>query len=295
MSEDSLLNVPTIGFIGLGAMGGAMARNLLAGGYPLVGYDLKTELTAAIAEAGGQTSSTIAELVQSCQVICTSLPSSQAWVTVAESGILPHVRPGQTVIDFGTVTPPETRRMAAAFAAKDVVLLDAPVSGGPGGAEKAALYLFLGGDESAARKHLPLLHCVAGADRITYCGAAGCGQVVKGVNQLMMGLADAAYLEALSFGVNSGVDAAILESALGSSGRWRADINRTAQRIVADEGETVGVKFRELPYFLQAAAEAGFQLPITERLYAFCDAGERVVIDDNRPAPSFWRELTKHE
>jgi len=287
--------LPTVGFIGLGAMGGAMARNLLAAGYPLIGYDLKAELTAAVADAGAAIAATIAELVQGSEVIATSLPSSQAWVTVAETEILPHTRPSQTVIDFGTVTPPETRRLAAAFAEKGVTLLDAPVSGGPGGAQKAALYLFLGGDEAAAGKFLPLLHTVAGPDHITYCGPAGCGQVVKGVNQLMMGLADAAYLEALSFGVNSGVDAAVIEQALGNTGRWRADINRTAQRIVAGEGENVGIKFRELPYFLRAAAEAGFELPITERLHAFCDAGERVVIDDNRPAPSFWQELTRKE
>lgn len=284
--------LPTVGFIGLGAMGGAMARNLLAAGFPLTGYDLKAELTAAIAGAGGQIAASVGELVDRCDLICTSLPSSQAWVTVAETEILPQARTGQTVVDFGTVTPPETRRLASLFAKKDVALLDAPVSGGPGGAERADLYCFVGGDPTAVEEMRPLLQTVAGAEKITYCGSSGSGQVVKGVNQLMMGLADAAYLEALSFGVNHGVDAAILEQALGTSGRWRADLNRTARRIVAGEGENVGVKFRELPYFLRAAAEAGFDLPLTERLHAFCDAGERVVIDDNRPAPSFWRELT---
>lgn len=287
--------LPTVGFIGLGAMGGAMARNLLAAGYPLLGYDLKAELSAAIAEAGGRIAATIAELVQGSEVIATSLPSSQAWVTVAETEILPHVRPGQVVIDFGTVTPPETRRLASLFAEKGVALLDAPVSGGPGGAQQASLYCFVGGDKEVAEQMRPFLVTIAGPEKITYCGPAGNGQVVKGVNQLMMGLADAAYLEALSFGVNGGVDAAVIEQALGNTGRWRADIHRTAQRIVAGEGENVGVKFRELPYFLNAAAEAGFALPITERLHAFCDAGERVVIDDNRPAPSFWRELTGKE
>ncbi|MGB5047462.1 MAG: NAD(P)-dependent oxidoreductase [Caldilineaceae bacterium] len=287
--------LPTIGFIGLGAMGGAMARNLLAAGYPLAGFDLKAELTGAIAQAGGQIAASVVELVENCAVICTSLPSSQAWVTVAETEILPHVRPGQVLIDFGTVTPPETRRLAVAFAEKGAALIDAPVSGGPGGAQKAALYCFVGGEPAIVAQMRPLLETVAGSEMLTYCGPAGCGQVVKGVNQLMMGLADAAYLEALSFGVNSGVDAAIIEQALGNTGRWRADINRTAQRVVAGEGEKVGVKFRELPYFLRAAEEAGFALPLTERLHAVCDAGERVVIDDNRPAPSFWRELTGEE
>lgn len=284
--------VPTVGFIGLGAMGGPMARNLLASGYPLIGHDLNSEPMAVVAASGGAAAGSVADVVAQSAIIATSLPSSQAWVTLAENELLPRVRSGQVVIDFGTVTPPETRRLAALFADKGVALVDAPVSGGPGGAQRADLYCFVGGDPVVVGQMMPLLRAVAGGEKITYCGPACCGQVVKGVNQLMMGLADAAYLEALSFGVNSGVDIGILEQALGNSGRWRADLNRTAQRIAAGEGENVGVKFRELPYFLRAATEAGFALPLTERLYGLCDAGERVVIDDNRPAPSFWRELT---
>jgi hypothetical protein len=80
---------------------------------------------------------------------------------------------------------------------------------------------------------------------------------------------------------------------LGNTGRWRVDLHATAGQIADDNGEQVGVKFRELPYFLEAAEALGFPLPLTEQLYNVCDAGERVVIDDNRPAPSFWRELTK--
>lgn len=287
----STVTVPTVGFIGLGAMGGPMAQNLLNGGYPVIGYDLNPDATAALAAAGGDTAASIPALVEASTVIATSLPSSSLWVRVAEEEILPAIDPGQVIIDFGTVTPPETRRLAALFAEKGAALVDAPVSGGPGGAARADLYCFVGGEPAMVERMRPILETVAGSEKLTWCGPAGCGQVVKGVNQLMMGLADAAYLEALSFGVNSGIEIGILEQALGSSGRWRADLNRTAQRIAGGEGENVGVKFRELPYFLHAATEAGFPLPLTERLHAFCDAGERVVIDDNRPAPSFWREL----
>jgi 3-hydroxyisobutyrate dehydrogenase-like beta-hydroxyacid dehydrogenase len=140
---------------------------------------------------------------------------------------------------------------------------------------------------------MPILQTVGGSDRITYCGPSGCGQVVKGVNQLMMGLVDAAYLEAISFGVNSGVDIETIQQAIGTEGRWRGDFNRTAARIADGNGNTVGVKFRELPYFLQAAEEAGFELPITQIVRAFCEKGEKVAIDDHRDAPSYWHELTR--
>jgi 3-hydroxyisobutyrate dehydrogenase-like beta-hydroxyacid dehydrogenase len=138
----------------------------------------------------------------------------------------------------------------------------------------------------------PLLEVIGGPDHLTYCGPSGAGQVIKGVNQLLMGLVDAAYLEALAYGVRGGVDAATVRQAVLWPGRERGSRGeRIARRVVDGQAAQVGVKFRELPYFLRDAAERGVPLPLTQALYDFCDAGERVVIDDNRPAPAFWHEL----
>jgi 3-hydroxyisobutyrate dehydrogenase-like beta-hydroxyacid dehydrogenase len=119
--------------------------------------------------------------------------------------------------------------------------------------------------------------------------------VAKGVNQLSMALLNAALLESIAFGVNAGLDPATLAEALGGERGWRADVARVGMAIAEGRGNQIGVKFRELPYYLREAGEAGFPLPLTETLYAFCAAGERVVIDDNRPAPAFLEELTKRE
>jgi 3-hydroxyisobutyrate dehydrogenase len=283
---------PILGFIGLGAMGGAMTANLVRAGYTVYAFDLDAQRMDFAADHGAETVSDIATLVEQAAVILTSLPSSRAFVQVAESELLPRVRAGQLIIDVGTVTPPEARRLAAAFAAKEVQLIDAPVSGGPRGAQEARLFMFVGGDEDAVARVLPILETVAGRERMTYCGSAGCGQVVKGVNQLMMGLVEAAHLEAIAFGVNAGVDPDVIARAIGHEGRYRVDFHATANRVAQAKGQEVGVKFRELPYFLQAAQAARFPLPLTATLHEFCDQGERVVIDDNRPAPSFWHELT---
>ena len=288
-----MTHLPTIGFIGLGEMGGPMALSLLRAGYGVIGFDLDADRLARVVEAGGHAGADVTDVVRRCDVIATSLPSSSSWVTLAESEILPRVRRGQILIDFGTVTPPETRRLAACFAEQGVDLLDVPVSGGGRGAQQAQLYMFAGGRRETFERCLPILQTVGGPDRITYCGPAGSGQAVKGVNQLMMGLVDAAYLEAISFGVNSGVPVEIIQQAIGSEGRWRVDFNRTAQRIAEGGGDNVGVKFRELPYFLSAAREGGFDLPIADTVYRFCDKGERIVIDDHRDAPSYWHELTE--
>lgn len=289
----NFMNKPKIGFIGLGAMGGAMTVTLLTAGYQVYAFDLDAVRLSTAVDAGARAVGSIAELVALSDVIATSLPSSDAWVRVAEQKLLPCVRPGQVVIDFGTVTPPETRRLAQLFADKGVDLLDVPVSGGPGGAQSGRLYMFAGGPPATVERCRPILEAVGGTEHLTYCGPAGCGQVVKGVNQLMMGLVDAAYLEAIAFGVNAGIDAPVIAQAIGSEGRWRKDFSAIARRIAEGQGDHVGVKFRELPYFLREAEEAGFPLPLTKLLWEFCDKGERIVIDDNRPAPSFWHELTK--
>lgn len=286
--------LPTLGFIGLGAMGEPMVRNLLAAGYTVCGFDLDVDRLAACVEAGMRPRHDVAAVVAACEIVLTSLPSSQAFLTVAENEILLNTRPGQIVIDLGTTMVHEFRALAEEFARQGVDLLDAPVSGGPGGVERRQLYMFLGGPDETVQRCMPIFIAIGGGDeRITYCGPVGSGQIVKGVNQLMMGLGNAAYLEALAFGVNAGVDAAVIRQALGNTGRWRVDFHATAGQVVEGHGDEVGVKFRELPYFIEAAKAAGFPLPLTELLYHFCDVGERVVIDDHRPAPSFWRELSK--
>ncbi|MCL4859285.1 MAG: NAD(P)-dependent oxidoreductase [Caldilineaceae bacterium] len=284
--------LPSLGFIGLGDMGAPMVKNLVAAGYAVRGFDLNAERVAAGVAGGMIAGCDTPDVVAQSDMVLTSLPSSQAFFTVAENEILPNLRAGQIVIDLGTSVVPAFRALAEVMAERGVALVDAPVSGGPGGVERRQLYMFVGGSEEVVARCMPILAAIGGDARITHCGPVGSGQIVKGVNQLMMGLGNAAYLEALSFGVNLGVDAAVLQQALGNSGRWRADLHATAGQIVEGRGDEVGVKFRELPYFIEACQAAGLRLPLTELLYRFCDQGERVVIDDHRPAPSFWRELT---
>ncbi|HVK05991.1 MAG TPA: NAD(P)-binding domain-containing protein [Armatimonadaceae bacterium] len=284
---------PVVCFLGVGAMGGPMARHLAAAGYPVTVLDRDPERLATAVASGARAAEDGPGAVRVADVVCTSLPSSESWVALAQSLLLPNARPGKLFIDFGTGTPPETRRIGAALAERGALLVDAPVSGGPDGAERARLRCFAGGDPDAFERARPILETVCGADGLTYCGPCGAGQVVKGVNQLAMGLGAAAYLEAVAFGVRAGVEPDVLGRAVGGEGEhWRAMLLQAARAARDGRAEQIGVKFRELPYYLAAADAAGFGLPLTRALYEFCDAGERVVTDDNRPAPSFWHELT---
>ena len=286
----------TIGFIGLGAMGRPMVENLLRAGKAVRVFDLDSERVAACARQGAAAAKNAAEIAQQCEVVCTSLPSSESWVKVAENELLPQARSRQIFIDFGTVTPPETRRIAALFTNKGAAMLDVPVSGGEAGAQKAALLMFAGGDRESFERVRSLLEIIGGSERLHYCGPAGAGQAVKGTNQLAMGLYAAAALEAIAFATREGVAIETAVAAVGDGSEpWRQHLRGVGNRVVQGEGENTGVKFRELPYYIRAAQEIGFTLPLTEALWEFCDRGERVTIDDNRPAPSFWRELTKDE
>jgi 3-hydroxyisobutyrate dehydrogenase-like beta-hydroxyacid dehydrogenase len=288
---ERMIALPALGFLGLGAMGGPMVRNLLRTGYAVRAFDTDPERLARCVADGASGVVDAAGTVRDAAVLLTSLPSSDAFVHVAGEILLPHAEAGQVFIDLGTTTPPETRRLAALFAAKGAVLLDVPVSGGPGGVETRTLRMFAGGEPAILERCRPILEALGGPNFLTYCGPSGAGQVVKGVNQLAMGLGAAAYLEAVAFGVRAGVDAAVIGTAVGGLEGWRGQLGGIARRIVEEQGKEVGVKFRELPYFLREAAEQGFELPLTQVLYAFCAAGEPIVVEDNRPAPSFWHEL----
>jgi 3-hydroxyisobutyrate dehydrogenase-like beta-hydroxyacid dehydrogenase len=283
---------PTIGFIGLGEMGAPMVRNLLRAGFTVLGFDIDGDRVHELTQAGMAAAEDSVDVMNRCDLLATSLPSSDSWVEFMEGAALHSLRAGQVAIDFGTVVPTQSRRVAHLLAEKGVSLVDAPVSGGKQGAEAARLYVFVGGEIETVKRCMPILHAVAGQEHVTYCGPAGSGQVVKGVNQLMMGIVSAAYLEAISFGVNSGVPSAVIHQAIGNQGFLRGDFSRFAEAIVNGKGNDIGVKFRELPYFLEAARDCSFDLPITATVRALCERGDFIVVDDHRLAPSYWHELT---
>ena len=127
-----------------------------------------------------------------------------------------------------------------------------------------------------------------------YCGPSGSGQIVKGVNQLAMGLGAAAYMEAMAYGVRAGVDPVAIRKVVGTGSGWRGEFDRIAKRIIDGTGKTLVVKYPELSYFLAAAEASGFEIPLTEALYEFCKKGNYEMFDNmNRSSRSFWHELTK--
>ena len=286
--------LPTTGFIGLGNMGGRMAKNLHNAGYPLIGYDIDAAKCEALAAIGATAGKNTTEVVRNSDVILTSLRSSDIFCSVAEQHFIPNAREGHVFIDLGTTEVEKTRAIATALAEKGATLIDAPVSGGPHGSETGTLRIFVGGDTAVVEKCRSILEVLGEPKYVVYCGPSGSGQTVKGVNQLAMGLGAAAYMEAMAFGVCAGVDPNAIREAVGMGDGWRGQFDGIAKRIIDGDGKQLVVKYPELPYFLAAAEAAGFEIPLTEALYEFCRNENYEMFDNmNRPSRSFWRTLTK--
>ena len=286
--------LPIIGFIGLGNMGGRMAKNLHNAAYPLIGYDIDAAKCEALAATGATVGKHTIEVVRNSDVIMTSLRSSDIFCSVAEQHFIPNAREGHVFIDLGTTEVEKTRDIATALDAKGATLIDAPVSGGPHGSETGTLRIFVGGDAAVVERCRPILEVVGEPKYVVYCGPSGSGQIVKGVNQLAMGLGAAAYMEAMAYGVCAGVDPTAIREAVGMGDGWRGQFDGIAKRIIDGDGKQLVVKYPELPYFLAAAEVAGFEIPLTEALYEFCRNENYEMFDNmNRPSRSFWRTLTK--
>ncbi len=279
-----------IGFIGLGWMGSNFARRLVQAGWRLQVFDRVAQKQMALADLGAQPADGAAQMMQDCAVVFTSLPSSDVFEQVAQETLLPLARAGQIIVDLGTTRLGPTRQIAAALHEKGAALLDAPVSGDP----RTPLYIFAGGDAGAFARVKPLLQVLADPDHLTWGGESGCGQILKGVNQLSMGIVKAAWLEALSYATRQGLDPLLVKAAVGGPQGWRAELAETAQQIADGKAELHDLKFAELPYFLGAAEQAGIELPLTQALFEFCDPGPRDWRDNmNRPYVSFWYMLNQ--
>jgi 3-hydroxyisobutyrate dehydrogenase-like beta-hydroxyacid dehydrogenase len=272
-------------------MGGGIASTLLRNLHEVVVRDIDSARVERLVRAGGVAASNMGELVEKTDAVILSLPSSHATVSVIENEILPVARAGTVVIDMGTTVVRETRRLHDELAAKGAHLIDSPVSGGSAGAAAGELYCFVGGDREIVSAWLPVIGTLGGG-RTTYCGATGSGQIVKAVNQLIMGLVSAAHVESLAFGVAAGVDPAVLHRALGGSGGFRATLSPYAGRIVDGQGDSFDHKFAEFDYFVDEANQSGFAAPILRALSDYMGKYPRTCSDNmDRPYPPFYSAL----
>lgn len=215
-----------IGFIGLGNMGAPMAANLLKAGHSLIAFDVVQAALDKIAAQGARTAASPKALAaEGVDMVVTMLPSSihAKAVYLGEDGVLASVKTGVLLVDCSTIDPFTTKEIAAAAAQQGNPMVDAPVSGGTGGAEAGTLTFMVGGAASDFERVKPVL--AAMGKNIVHCGPVGSGEAVKLCNNMLLGISMAGVAEAMSLGVAFGLDPKVLAGIINtSSGRcWSSD------------------------------------------------------------------------
>jgi len=206
-----------IAFIGLGNMGAPMAANLIKAGHEVHGYDLLPGNLDTAKRSGVIPAGSADAAVENAEAVVTMLPSGEHVLTVW-SNVLPHTRPGTLLIDSSTIDVAAARRAHEMAHARGCLSVDAPVSGGTGGAVAGTLTFMCGGEESAVARARPLLEAMG--RKIVHCGKGGNGQAAKICNNMILGIAMIAVSEAFVLGEKLGLShQALFDVASTSSGQ----------------------------------------------------------------------------
>ena len=216
-----MANDIVVGFIGLGTMGGKMATNIQKAGYKVVVHDLHRQSASHHLQAGAEWAETPRALAEKSDVIFTSLPepTDVERVGVGADGLIEGVKKGAAWFDLSTNAQSVVKGLHDAFAKKGVQMLDAPVSGGPSGAESRKMAIWVGGDRATYDKFKPVLDAMG--DRPSYVGGIGTATVAKLVHNMSSYAISCALAETFTMGVKAGMDPVALWEAVrqGVTGR----------------------------------------------------------------------------
>jgi 3-hydroxyisobutyrate dehydrogenase len=278
-----------IGFIGLGNMGLPMAQNLLKARYQVEGLDMSVAALDKLKSAGGTTAAYAKDLALHSDVIVTMLPSGKEVreVYLGANGIIDNAKAGALLIDSSTIDVDTARVVAKAAEGKGLKMVDAPVSGGVGGAQGGTLTFMVGGSDAAFAKAKPFLEAMG--KTIVHAGGAGNGQAAKICNNMVLGVSMIAVSEAFVLAEKLGLDAQkLFDISSKSSGQcWSMTTycpvpgpvpTSPANRDYA-AGFTAAMMLKDLKLAQEAAHSAGAHTPLGAQAGAiyqhFVDSGEQ--------------------
>ena len=259
-----------IAFIGLGNMGGPMAANLAKAQHHVTAFDLSDEAVKTAVEKGAHKAASAAEAVKGAEIVVTMLPAGKHVREVYEKDVLPNVAKGTLLIDCSTIDVDSARHVAALADKAGLEMIDAPVSGGVGGATAGTLTFMVGGKDGAFAKARPVLEKMG--KNIVHAGCSGNGQAAKICNNMVLGVSMIAVSEAFMLAKRLGLDAQkLFDVASTSSGQcWSltnycpvpgpvptSPANRDYQA-----GFTAAMMLKDLVLAQQAANAAGASTPL---------------------------------
>lgn len=266
-----------IGFLGLGNMGGPMAANLIKAGHDVAGFDPVAAARERLAAAGGRAAGSIAEAVRDAEVVLSMLPEGRhvRAAYLEAGGVLEAAAAGTLLIDCSTIDVETARAVAAAAAAKGLAMLDAPVSGGVGGATAGTLTFMVGGEKAAFERARPILEAMGKA--VIHAGPSGNGQAAKICNNMMLGIQMISVCEAMALAEKLGLaHQTLFEISSKSSGQcWSLTSycpvpgpvpSSPANRGYAP-GFTVAMMRKDLKLAQEAAQAVGARTPLGAEAY----------------------------
>jgi 2-hydroxy-3-oxopropionate reductase len=272
---------PALGFIGLGVMGRPMALNLIKAGYAMTVFARRAEVAAPLAAAGARIAASPGEVAGAADVVFSVVTASadSAEIALGAQGIINGARAGSLVVDMATISPRVTRHIAQALAQRGIEHVDAPVSGGPAGAQGATLCIMAGGSPQAYARVKPLLEHLG--KTILHMGDHGAGQITKACNQLALTITAQAAAEALSLARGCGLDPARVHEAMMGGVAASRVLELFGKRMVArDFGTGIDTRLyhKDLGIALELAQEAGLPMPagaaVKQQIDALIGAGD---------------------
>lgn len=287
-----------IGFIGVGAMGKPMAKNLLKEGLTVYAFDVVKANVEELTPLGAIACETNHKVAASADVIFTSLPNASIVETVmnGSDGVFNSCRPGSIIIDMSSVSPASTLKMSKIAAQKGLSYVDAPVSGGTKGAEEGTLTIMVGASDAVFNTIAPILKIIG--SNIYHVGDTGLGDAIKIVNNLLLGCNMASLAEALVLGVKCGLKAETMQEIISSSsGRSYAMDAKYQKFIMAREfagGFAMDLQHKDLGLALEAGKESNVPLPMTAMATQIFESGRAMGLgrEDMSAVIKVWENMT---
>lgn len=270
----------TVGFIGLGNMGGPMAANLVKGGHQVTVFDLSAAALTAAATAGCATASSASQAAEQAEFVITMLPADAhvKGVYLGEQGLINQLPENTLVIDCSTISSATAVEVGTALQQRGIEFIDAPVSGGVGGAKAGTLTFICGGSEAAVTRAQAVLKPMG--KNIFRAGELGAGQIAKICNNMLLSVLMVGTSEALQLGIAHGLDAAVLSEIMSKSSgsNWTLDVYNPCPGVMDNVpsshdyqgGFLVDLMSKDLGLAQQAALASGAATPmgaLTHNLY----------------------------
>ena len=255
-----------VAFIGLGTMGIGMSLNILKAGHEVTVHNRTRQKEEAVAKEGAKRADSPRQAAEGAEIIITMVsdtPDVEA-VVLGEDGVIQGAPQGAIVIDMSTISPAATRQMAEELGKKGIKMLDAPVSGGPEGAQNGTLAIMVGGDPADFEKVLPILEIMG--KTVTHVGPIGAGQITKAINQILISGTYLTVAEGLTLGMKAGLDMEKVIQAIsgGAASSWV--LHNRGINVVNNTyplGFRVRLHHKDLKIALDTARELEVTLPAT--------------------------------